>query len=113
MRDYRILKQEVCALALCLRYTYINMTIEMAEKVTIFPEEDARSVDSYASYDSIAREPRGRLAKRPGEKLLNRGPLMVDGKVPDVLHTLEYVGDRNFVVAGKSNLSIPIQKTCN
>ncbi|KAG9255955.1 uncharacterized protein F5Z01DRAFT_619132 [Emericellopsis atlantica] len=68
-----------------------------SERVQVFEDSEADSA-SDVSYFSDASPPRQRRRPRRTQHL-NPGYIRVDGKVPPVVHTVEYVGRRNRIFA--------------
>lgn len=82
----------------------------MVPKVTVLSEDDdARSVASYDSDASFTHSFRGRSSKRARQKRsskIERGHLKIDGKVPSVIHTLEYIDRRSDIIACRSPIRL-------
>jgi hypothetical protein len=76
------------------------MTIMEAPHPDIVGQDDASSI---VSFEDISRKV-GRV-KKPASK----GVLKIDGKVPDVIHIIKYIGWNDKVVDSKSSLLLSTQ----
>lgn len=76
------------------------MTIMETPHPDIVGPDDASSI---VSFEDISRKVV--IAKKPASK----GVLKIDGKVPDVLHIIKYIGWNDKVVDSKSTLFLSTQ----